>query len=670
MRTTLGRSAIALAACALAACGSGGAGSGSTTGPAPAADALTHFEECDELHAAIVDDARQRVAVQAETLRRSVFVAEPPPTPAAAATPAPGGPTAGDGPDDFTDTNAQVPGVDEADVVESDGRHLYLLHEGALLVLTAWPPEATALAASVAIEGQPTGMFVDGDRALVLSAVSDPGALGGADSCHVVGPPLPPFEPFDAPLVCDTPFTKLTLIDLATTPAAVVRELYLEGHSALARRHGDVARVVVQRTWGLPAEVPEAGSIVWALPLPATQAEHRARVDAWEAAATAAVAAAPLAAWLPAALERRDDALVPLPARCGDVHVPPARATGDGSTRILTLDMRDAGAPLQETTILGAAASLYAGATTLVLAQPDWSWSFRGESTDRTALHVFALETAPAATTYLASGIVPGIPLSQFAFDVRDEVIRVATTVSEFFAPIGSRITTFRVDGGTLVPVGATPDVAPGERIFAVRFLDTRAYLVTFEQIDPLFVVDLSDPAAPAVLGELEIPGFSEYIHPLGDRHLLTIGQDADLFGRSLGVALRIFDVSDPTAPALAHMETLPGTGWSIAATNHLAFTFDPSRGLLALPYSRYDGTYRSSLVLLGVDAETGFDPRGEVAHDHLADGCPLPGLDCGFLVEMQRGLFIEDWLYSISTHGVLVNAVHDLGPVATVALP
>jgi uncharacterized secreted protein with C-terminal beta-propeller domain len=356
---------------------------------------------------------------------------------------------------------------------------------------------------------------------------------------------------------------------------------------------------------------------------------------------------------------------------CAAVHVPPPGLTGDGTTRIVALDMHDADAPIHDASIFGNAASVYASTDVLLLAQPDWSWlPDGGEATDRTAIHAFALASDPPATSYLASGFVPGTPLSQFAFDVQDDIIRVATTVRSFTGdPSTSRITTASIDDGALVTLGATPDLAPGEDIRAVRFLGTRAYLVTFQQIDPLFVIDLADPAAPRVLGEVELPGFSEYIHPLGPTHLLTIGQDVDPFGLIRGAALRIFDVSDPAAPRLTHQELLNGAGWTPAATDHLAFTFDASRGVLALPFSRFDGSYLVSLLLYAVDATTGFDLRAEIDHGHLAPELCQHG--CAHLVEMRRGLFIEDWVYSISSIAVQAHALDDLTtPVATAALP
>jgi uncharacterized secreted protein with C-terminal beta-propeller domain len=239
---------------------------------------------------------------------------------------------------------------------------------------------------------------------------------------------------------------------------------------------------------------------------------------------------------------------------------------------------------------------------------------------------------------------------------------------------IGSRVTTLRIEGEDLQTLGATEDLAPGEQLFAVRFLGARAYLVTFRRIDPLFVVDVADPAHPQVLGQVDMPGFSEYLHPLDDGHLITIGVGANEPGTpvGVGVVLRLFDVRDPAMPRLTAVQMLAADVWSPARSNHLAFTFDSRHGLVALPYSRvqFFDAPRSSLVLVSVDATAGFAVRGEIDHQSLAPPCSRTVDDpCFSFVEMERGLFIDDWVYSISSAGVRVNAVDDLTPVATVLL-
>jgi hypothetical protein len=250
--------------------------------------------------------------------------------------------------------------------------------------------------------------------------------------------------------------------------------------------------------------------------------------------------------------------------------------------------------------------------------------------------------------------------------------------------------------------VGSTGPLGhDGETIFSTRFLGDVGYVVTFRQTDPLIAVDLSDPAAPSVLGQLEIPGFSDYMHPLGESHLLTIGRDASAQGQVQGLMLQVFDVSNPAAPKRTHTWRFADGGYSEANVNHKAFTFHTpagtpeGTGLLAFPYVSYSGTSGSSLELFNVSATDGFDKLGSISHTAMLqnlcvaqNGGAIPpnmgGIDPGFTQpayfscvppEVRRGLFIfgneGDFVYSISHGGVLVHDIAELQePVASVALP
>jgi hypothetical protein len=566
-------------------------------------------------------------------------------------------------------------------VVETDGDRLYLLHQGALLALAAFPPATTALAERIAIEGTPLGMFVADRRALVVSTVYDGGELGGDPRCDTIGPPFPtspliePWRDFSPTFPCQSSFVKLTLLDLTSTPARTVRELYVEGWYVAARRHGGRVRVVVQRDWGLPAGVPDPWERIWSPAPPSSEAELAARVDAWERTALAAIDASTLADWLPAERERVGGTLVERALTCEHARVPPAGQAGHGTSLVMGLDMSVDDAPVEDTLLLGSASQVYANGETLVLAHPEWQAEPLDGAGSRTALHVFALPADSLATVYRGSGFVPGTLLSQFAVDARGDVLRVATSFASGERQQNvTRVTTLRLENDALATLGATGDLAPGEQFLGARFLGDRAYLVTFLRVDPLFVVDLSDPAHPTVLGEVELPGFSEYLHPLDPQHLLTIGRAADDQGRTLGVALRIFDVGDDAAPRLTHEHLLPNDAWTPAETDHLAFTFDTRLGLLALPVNRYLPSDRATLQLLAIDAIAGIELRGTI--DHGGAGIvpcapPFESEGCATYTAMQRGLFIDDVVYSISTAKVQAHGLDDLAtPLASVTLP
>lgn len=644
---------------------------------------MSQATDCNDLLASIRADAREKVRVQADELRERGWWYSGGGIPSPAATAAPAMPTpaaAPSPPRDATDTNTQVPGVDEADVVEIDAGRLYVLrHPSAgdeVVVLRTTPPEATAIEERIPIEGFTLGMFVTGGRALIASTVDDDGALGGDSRCDLIGPPFPSasIDPHFGG-TCHATFTKLTLLDVSTSPARVVREIYVEGTYVAARRHESRARLLVQRDWGAPPPVGDPWKHIEQLGPPVDRDELRARVDAWEAAALTAIEASTVGDWIPAVRERVDGALIDQPLACERTHLSAPAHARHGASVIVGLDISRDDGVLEDTTLLGGGSHVYANEDTLVLAYPDWQAEPLGEALSRTALHVFALPPDSLSSVYRGSGFVPGSVLSQFAIDVRGDVIRVATNYARVDGRSVSRVTTARLDGTELVTIGATPDLAPGEQLRGARFLGDTAYLVTFEQIDPLFVVDLGDPANPRVLGEVEMPGFSTYLHPLDTTHLLTLGRAGDAEGRLRGLALRIFDVGDPSAPRLTAEHELTQHQYSPAEYDHLAFTYDVRLGLLALPTNDWGLDNTASLHLFDIDTESGITPLGSVSRGGalwspclppLMDSvCAHPGRE-----SMERGFFIADALYSLGSTELQVHRIDDLAtPLATVRL-
>jgi hypothetical protein len=411
---------------------------------------------------------------------------------------------------------------------------------------------------------------------------------------------------------------------------------------------------------------------------------------AWAQQAKQAIRETTLEQWIPVWGEKIDGEIQVQPHQCADFYSPTPGMTNYGLTQILGIDMQNGGAA-SIASILGQASHVYANAESLLLAQPDWTWFERDTNSDRTAVHRFAVSAGAERTPYQGSGFVPGVVNDQFSIDERDGVIRIATTRTTWNNQNGdgvapdvwvppttdNLVSTLRLVGEGLDVVGQTPGLAEGERIFSARFLGDIGYIVTFRQVDPLFAIDLSDPENPKVLGELKIPGFSDYMHPLGDDHLLTIGRDIDENTQvDRGTALQIFDVSDPANPIASH-KTVLGEGYSEANHNHKAFNFyateAPDAGLLAFPFVSYEGDFSSTLELWEVSAENGFNRRGAVDHSDLVIndcGTPYPVEDfyyyCGYQPQITRGVFIDEYIYSISYGGVRVHTVDDLTPVAT----
>jgi hypothetical protein len=448
---------------------------------------------------------------------------------------------------------------------------------------------------------------------------------------------------------------------------------------------------------------------------PYSQEDIDAQVDDWRDRTAGAAENTELSDWLPSERELKNGKLVDVPPRCDAFYVPAAGLANGGVTNVLSFDMTDSKSELGGALVLGVADEVYANDDVMVLGQRDWRWERQLIERERTVLHRF--EIGGAETAYTASGVVPGHIVDQFSIDESKGVIRVATTAQfwpNFIAPLPAvaeaaaaddptaggqnrrqtenRVITLGVDGDRLERLGMTEPLGKdGEVIQSTRFVDDTGYVVTFERVDPLIVVDLGNPEAPTVLGQLDIPGFSEYMHPLDADHLLTIGQDASADGRVLGLILQIFDVSDATKPARTHSYRFGPNGYSEAGQNHKAFTFHKPEGaqgydgLLAFPYVNYNGNFESSLQVFQVSATNGFTQLGAVDHTSLLrevcrayvdpqviDG---PGFYPCVSPEVRRGLFIfgdeGNFVYSISNGGVLVNALTDLmKPVASVPLP
>jgi len=668
--------------------------------------ALRQAATCDEVLEAIQEDAIAKVDLELKSFIDQeyygrgglVLVDGDVAVGGAGGTGGPEAPTAfGDeaaAPSGFSDTNRQVADVDEADIVKvgDEGRKLYVIRGNGFYEFDSWPASETSKVADLEIEGGAMEMFVQGNRAVVFSNTYGVEALDDGDLCQGYryggAPELAIVD--DGAYYCGRSFVKITVIDLSSDTPVAVREIYVDGWYTSSRRHDNIVRTVVQSSMQQPGTVPYLYDIVYNGGVyPESREAEILLARAWAAKAKEAIAATTLEQWVPVWGERVDGEIQQQPVQCADFYSPAPGLTNYGLTQIVGIDLGD-DSPTQITSILGQATQVYANAGALILAQPDWTWFARGTNSDRTAVHRFAVSSDAQRTLYQGSGFVQGIINDQFSMDERDGVLRIATTrttwpdrTDDMFAPdvwvpptTDNLVSTMRLNGNALELLGSTPPLAEGERIFSARFLGDIGYIVTFRQVDPLFAIDLSNPESPKVLGELKIPGFSDYMHPLGDNHLLTIGRDIDEeTQRDNGTALQIFDVSDPVTPVLAH-KALVGDGYSEANHNHKAFNFYADKGLLAFPFVSYEGDFSSTLELWEVSAEDGFNRRGAVNHSDLVlDDCGgVPyALDefyyyCGYQPQITRGVFIDEFIYSISHGGVRVHRVDDLTTVVATA--
>lgn len=592
---------------------------------------------------------------------------------------------------EFSGTNNQVVDVDEADIVKGDGDRLYLIHGNNLAVLHAWPATESTLLGSIVLEGNPRDLFIRGERAVVFSDIWDPWSAGLVTD---------PYGYYSGA-------TKVTVLNVSGEVPSVERELYLEGSYISSRRHDDVVRTVVQNGARSP-QVPYPYLEYYDLfgnPYPAEVLQNQ--VDEWFVRIVSAVRNSDIGDWLSREWVRENGTLTQLPPRCEDYYVPDPGVTRPGVTNVVSFDLSAAALELHGASIFGMAERVYANTEAVILASYDYRYDTRGIAGEQTLLHRFVLDGA--TTAYQASGFVPGHIHNQFSLDEQDSIVRVSTTERRWDGfdemepwnwvppePV-NRVITLERNDSELVILGQTQEFAYNEEIYSTRFVGDRGYVVTFRQTDPFFVIDLSDPADPHLVGELKIPGFSEYLHPLDTNHLLALGRDSEQVEGGfvdLGQALQIFDVTDPTAPVLAHKYVFQTDGGSQANMDHHAITFHPEQNLIAFPYSAYWPAYRNSLELFRVDVDTGFEQVGSISKQIADEECfAMLGYDpnwlscyleadrdtilndwraqCTSYSYFKRGVFRSDTVYAISNVDVTAHDITDpTTAIATVVLP
>lgn len=618
---------------------------------------LVPFSSCEELETTIEDALVLRMRSMLAQSDRGI------PGPPLGGVDAAPGPTAG--PSDYTTTNTQVEGVGEADFVQNDGTRIAVLAGNRLHLARSWPPQDLSLASSVPIDGWPHDMFLSGDRAVVFSSVYVPRALEGDSwACPAV---LSPGGDFWCGYWAHSA-VKITTIDVSDLAApAVLSEAVLPGSYVSARRIGDRARIVTSDSLPFPEGVyfwpsvaPGAGEEEWRAALAALAARNeqliRARtLDDWLRRGTVKVAG---------------QGEVELGHACTDF----SRSSGPVRPGVLTVATFDVGASalVSRTSVLAEPGVVYASQRTLYVASSHWWWWPEPGQRDATYLHAFDL-SSPDAAVYAGSGVVDGSVRDQYGLDEHDGALRVVTTVTERVddgTPWGrlhtaGRLSVLKPEGGALALVGETPEFGADERVFGTRLLGTRGFVITARIIDPLFTFDLSDPANPFVVGELEMPGFISYLHPVDDTHLLGVGMEPAPGGGPNQVKVALLDVSDLSNPV--DLDTVlvgEGWGWSEALWEPKAFTWLASEGLLAIPFAEWTTTFRSDLRLFRVDAASGITPAGSLSMSDVYGGA-TGEFGWYWSPYVRRSVLATDqgaaYVYAVSDAGIRSANVADL---------
>ncbi|MEK7703590.1 MAG: beta-propeller domain-containing protein [Myxococcota bacterium] len=676
--------------------------------------ALHNFDDCDGLTAALRQSLREEMRTRLVQMANQDWYwrggmvmtedsgsASPTSDSASGATPRVEGV-------DFSGTNNQEGGVDEADFVKTDGYYLYVLNGNKLEILGVPQVGELTTVGAIDIAGWPTELLLDGDTATVFSSVY----LWGLDAQSELGQALVTDRASTSYPV--TSLTKVTVVDLANRGAPqVTREIYLEGYYQTAREVEGSVRMVSYAWLDIPGLIywPEVPSRYYDVLLTDSDRERLWREAIIDAVAKndAIIAALPLDAFVPRIYERASDGsfVVRRPtAEAGCTNFAMADdAVSHGVTSIISMDLRGATFTYESDHILSNWSTVYASQSTLLIAEPaqDWWWYWNADGLDEaTNVHRFDISVA-GATTYTGSGRVPGTVLGQFALSESAGDVRVASTTGQWNRwwmenPTPPDNHVFVLRGATsLETLGHVGGIGTGEQLWSSRFVGDKAYLVTFRNVDPLWTIDLSDPSAPAIVGELTVPGVSTYIHPLDGDELLTIGFGGNSEALDWSTQVSLFDVSDFAHPQVDDVLSLapeldPNAGWSWswseATYQHKAFQYWAPLGLLAVPLSTYRNfytegpeyawgyEYRSRLQLVRVDPIGGtLSLFADVDHSSFFNDDPSRYWDWR---DVRRSIFMHDsttgsdYVYAISDRGVTAHEILADGVTerARVALP
>ena len=518
----------------------------------------------------------------------------------------------------YSTTNIQVEGVDEADIIKTDGEYIYLVSGKKVIIVKAYPPEEAQLLSEIELEGGVREIFINGDKLVVF----EQRILYSYRSCEV----------------------SIKVYDVSNRESPLLkREVSMDGYYFSSRMVGDYTYVVINT----PAFNGEGEVLLPKLCF--------------------------------------GDRVIEIPAT--DIYYADVSDCFYTCTTIVAINTQnDDQEPAYETLLLGEASNMYVSLNNIYITFP-----VQGENySENTAIHRIHIEDGEIKCE--ASGEVPGRLLNQFSMDEYNGCFRVATTTGNLarsFEQATSRNHLYILDMDLNI-VGWLEDLAPGERIYSARFMGNRCYLVTFRKVDPLFVIDLSNPYIPKVLGELHITGYSDYLHPYDENHVIGIGketvaaQDGD-FAWYQGVKISLFDVSDVSNPKEIDKYIIGDRGTdSPVLRDHKALLFDKSKNLLVIPVlvaevdeEKYpDGVPPNAhghyvwqgVYIFNISLEEGLTLKGGITH--YEGDADLSGYYFFSPHYVKRSLYIGDVLYTISDVKIKMNSLENLDYINEVELP
>ncbi len=542
----------------------------------------------------------------------------------------------------YSETNVQVAGVDESDIVKTDGKYIYVASGNNFLIVNAYPADQMKIVSNSSVEGGIRGLFISQDRLVLFE-----------ENSFFIKEPSIGREPAIGRELIIAPYVSgfhIKVYDTAQKNSPkLIRDISMNGTYINSRMIDDWVYVVASQ----PA-IHYRQDNKYEVALPTINSDGKTET-------------------VPAnKIQYSDNGGLP----------------SSSYTMIIAANIQDQTAePAMKVMLTGYATTLYVSQQNIYVVLPDGGW---WTNEGKTIIHRISINRGTIKIE--ATGTVPGSILNQYSMDEYKNHLRIATTTTTAFNRERSTFSNnIYILNEQLENVGTLEYLAPGEQIYSARFMGAKGYLVTFKTVDPLFTLDLSNPQAPKVLGKLKIPGYSNYLHPFGENHLIGIGKDTveskqGDFALYKGVKVSLFNIDDIDNPQEVSQYIIGdrGTESPVLHDPH-ALLFDTRNGLMVLPilearifpeknphgappeaYGEYvfQGAYA-----LNIDATTGITLKGTITH--IDD--PEIYLKSGYYLyspsEILRSLYIDETLYTISTEKIKANNINTLKEIATINL-
>jgi inhibitor of cysteine peptidase len=595
----------------------------------------------------------------------------------------------------YSQTNVQVAGVDEPDFVKNDARYIYMITGSMLTIIDAYPAASASVISKTELEDTPREIFINGDRLVLFkTGFSDTDAVGTQQEMDLVAKAgMPPLYPYYR----SAPVTHAIFYDISDRAhIKVLKDYTIDGDYVNARMIGTTV-YLLSRESVYPYEdhiivpaVRESSKIVttpdvYYFDHPEQQYDFTT-VTSFDAgngetkdAKTYLVGSGNIVYVSPAAMYVSYQKYLNIYRPMWGIAEPVLDVVQQSGSQESGVARVSSSIPAQDFNTMSESEKQ----AVIAEMKSGEQEAIRKREIEQSTTVIHKIGINNGAITYIAKGEVPGYLKNQFAMDEYDGNLRVASTSDVWTTRGQYEYNNVFVLDGAMKTIGSLTHIAEQEKIYSTRFIGDRLYMVTFKRIDPFFVIDLSTPTIPKILGKLKIPGYSDYLHPYDKNHIIGIGKETgtnDWGGVSTkGIKLALFDVSDVEHPVQVDKVEIGDSGTDSAAlSDHRAFLFDKNKNLLVIPtrvVKTVDITDKYGInqqriwygaYVFGITPETGFVLKGTVEHS-TSGGYAWYSSP----YDVKRSLYIGDTLYTISQKQILANSLSQINrTIATIKLP